>query len=90
MSELVPSNDAVKRRAEALEVRLRRVVALVAAVSGLCSLLPAAVPEVPDVQALVGILEDAAPEVLADVQWLIQSFQQRSLQLDAILLKSVA
>lgn len=90
MSELAPSNDAVKRRADALEMRLRRVVALVAALSGFCSLLPASIPEVNDIQALVGILEEAAPGALEDTQWLIQSFQQRALQLDAILFKSVA
>lgn len=90
MSELAPSDDAVARRAETLEMRLRRMVALVAAVSGLCSLLPASIPEVCDVQALVGILQEVAPGALEDTQWLIESFQQRSAQLSNIILKSVA
>jgi len=90
MSELAPSNAAVTQRAAALETRLRRVVALVAAVSSMCSLLPAAIPEVPDVQALVAILEETAPAALSDCEWLIESFEQRAAQIDAILLKSVA
>lgn len=90
MLELVPSHDAVKRRAEALEARLRRMAAVAAAVSGLCSLLPAAIPEVPDIQSLVGILTEASPAAVEDMDWLLQSFLQRASQLDAILLKSVA
>ena len=90
MLELAPSNAAVKQRAETLETRLRRIVALAAAVSGLCSLLPAAIPEVTDVQALVSILQETAPAAVADVEWLIQSFGQRSDQIEHLLLNPAA
>lgn len=89
MVDLSPTNDAVKTRADGLEVRLKRIVALAAALTELACFLPQCT-ESDTVQSVVAMMEEAAPAALQDVEWLIKSFSDRSSQLDAILLKSVA
>lgn len=89
MIDLSPSNELVKQRGRSLETKVRRLVALVAALGELACLLPSC-PETEAVQSIADILADEAPSAAADVQWLMDSLSARTAQLDAILLKSVA
>lgn len=89
MVDLSPSNELVRERLEAVEARVRRLVALVAALDELACLLPNSV-EAESVQSVVDILVQDMPGTASDAAWLLQAIKSRTVQIDAILLKSVA